>query len=189
MSVLGLLFYILKVLLNGWKDILAEKCVPCFVSPLHDCDVNADGELKKEHYHILFVFDGKKSYTQVEEICDLIGSVGLEAVNSTRAYARYLCHLDNPDKHQYIPEDVLQFGGADYISIIGLAQDKYLAIKQMMAFCRDSKVYSYADLLEYSSEREMGWFRILCDNGTVVMKEYLKSLCWSREKEKQVRGS
>lgn len=174
--------------IDGWKNILAEQCVPCFVSPLHDCDVNADGEIKKEHYHILFVFDGKKSFSQVEEICNLIGSVGLEAVNSTRAYARYLCHLDNPDKHQYLPDDVLQFGGSDYISIIGLATDKYLAIKQIMAFCRSSHIYSYAELLEYSADREMGWFRILCDNGTIVIKEYLKSLSWAREKEKKDKG-
>lgn len=175
--------------LNGWKDILAEQCVPCFVSPLHDCDVNADGEIKKEHYHILFVFDGVKSREQVQSICYLIGSVGLETVNSTRAYARYLCHLDNPDKHQYNVSDVIEFGGVDYIEQVGVARDKYLAIKEMMAFCKESKIYSYSELLDYSAEREIGWFRVLCDNGTIVIKEYLKSLSWTREKEKHIRGS
>lgn len=168
---------------ENWIHILGEQCVPCFVSPLHNCDCNADGELKKAHFHILFVFDGKKSKSQVQEIVDLIGGVGLEAVNSTRAYARYLCHLDNPEKHQYKIEDVKQFGGADYISLIGVSTDKYLAIKQMMSFCRESGCLSYAELLEYSSEYEIGWFRILCDNGTVVMKEYLKSISWQIEKE------
>lgn len=168
-----------------WIDILGEQCVPCFVSPLHNCDCNADGELKKEHYHILFVFDGKKSKDQVQEICDLIGSVGLETVNSTRAYARYLCHLDNPEKHQYNVDDVISFGGADYISLIGTSSDKYLAVKQMMSFCKSSGVISYAELLEYASEHEIGWFRALCDNATVVMKEYLKSVSWTIEKDKK----
>ena len=163
---------------SDWFNILGEQCVPCFVSPLHDCDCNADGEVKKAHYHVLFTFDGKKSSLQ-------IGGVGLEAVNSTRAYARYLCHLDNPEKHQYKVEDVVQFGGADYISLIGVSADKYLAIKQMMKFCRDSGCLSYSQLLEYASEFEIGWFRILCDNGTVVMKEYLKSVSWQLDKERK----
>lgn len=170
---------------SDWFNILGEQCVPCFVSPLHDCDCNADGEVKKAHYHVLFTFDGKKSSLQVQEIVDLIGGVGLEAVNSTRAYARYLCHLDNPEKHQYKVEDVVQFGGADYISLIGVSADKYLAIKQMMKFCRDSGCLSYSQLLEYASEFEIGWFRILCDNGTVVMKEYLKSVSWQLDKERK----
>ena len=41
---------------DNWLEILGEQCVPCFVSPLHNLDVNADGEIKKEHFHILFVF-------------------------------------------------------------------------------------------------------------------------------------
>lgn len=166
---------------DNWLEILGEQCVPCFVSPLHNLDVNADGEIKKEHFHILFVFDGKKSKEQVQEICDLIGSVGLETVNSTRSYSRYLCHLDNPDKHQYNIEDVICFGGSDYISLIGTSSDKYLAVKQMMLFCKESNIISYAELLEYASEHEIGWFRVLCDNGTIVIKEYLKSIGWTKK--------
>ncbi len=171
---------------ENWKDLLSEKCVPCFISPLHNLDVNADGEIKKEHYHILFTFDGKKSYEQVHEYCELIGSVGLEPVASTRAYARYLCHLDNPDKHQYDVKGVICLGGTNYSLSIGQASDKYTAIKDMIKFCRESGIYSYADLLDYASEYEIGWFRVLCDNGTIVIKEYLKSLAWSEEKKKRV---
>lgn len=170
---------------ENWLELLSDQCVPCFVSPLHDCDVNPDGEIKKAHYHILFTFEGKKSYSQVQEIVDLIGSVGLEPVASTRGYARYLCHLDNPEKHQYRVEDVKQFGGADYISLIGVSIDKYNAIKEMMTFCRKSGCISFSELLEYSSQYEIGWFRVLCDNGTVVMKEYLKSICWYKDKKEK----
>lgn len=174
---------------ENWLEILGEQCVPCFVSPLHDKDCNADGEIKKSHYHILFVFDGKKSNIQVQQIVDLINGVGLEPVNSTRAYARYLCHLDNPEKYRYNIDDVKQFGGADYVSIIGVSTDKYIAIKQMMKFCKDSRCLSYSQLLEYASEYETGWFRVLCDNGTVVIKEYLKSMSWQIDKENKKRLS
>ena len=55
----------------------------------------------------------------------------------------------------------------------------------MMSFCKSSGVISYAELLEYSAEHEIGWFRALCDNATVVMKEYLKSVSWTIEKDKK----
>lgn len=167
---------------DQWLQTLGDQCIPVFVSPLHDKDINPTGEPKKPHYHVMFVFDGKKSRQQVDGIRELIGGVGLEKVQSTRGYARYLCHLDNPEKAQYDPSDVVQYGGADYMSTIGLAIDKYKAIKEMMAFCRENRIVSYSKLLEYASEYEMGWFRVLCDNGTVVMKEYLKSITWTADR-------
>ena len=161
---------------DDWLQILGEQCVPCFVSPLHDQDENPDGSLKKKHWHVLFTFDGKKSREQIAEITDLIGGVGQEKVKSTRGYARYLCHLDNPEKHQYEPSEVKQFGGADYYSLIGVAVDKYQAIGEMIDFCTENGITEYCDLLEHARKNEFGWFRILCDNGTVVMREYLKSV-------------
>lgn len=161
---------------QDWLQVLGEQCVPCFVSPLHDKDENADGSVKKPHWHVLFAFDGKKSREQIAEITNLIGGVGQEKVKSTRGYARYLCHLDNPEKHQYDQNEVKQFGGADYYSLIGVAVDKYQAISEMIDFCAESGIIEYCDLLEYARKNEFGWFRILCDNGTVVMREYLKSV-------------
>ena len=161
-----------------WIDRLASFVIPCYVSPLHDSDVNPTGEPKKEHYHVLFCFEGKKSKEQISQIVETIGGVGCESVNSLRGYARYLCHLDNPEKHQYSIDDVKSFGGADYITAINLVTDKYKCIKEMIDYCKTNKVYVYADLLEYCSENRSDWFRVLCDNGTVVMKEYLKSAHW-----------
>lgn len=128
----------------------------------------------------MFNFDGKKSAEQMKEYTSLIGGVGLEAVGSTRGYARYLCHLDNPEKAQYNPSDVKCYGGADYMALIGLAIDKYVAIKDMMDFCDQCNIVSYAQLLRYCSAERMDWFRVLCDNGTVVMKEFLKSKTWEQ---------
>lgn len=165
---------------ENWMQLLGEKCIPVMISPLHEKDVNPTGEPKKPHYHVLFTFDGVKSRDQVEEFVDLIRGVGLEAVGSTRGYARYLCHLDNPEKAQYNPSDVKCYGGADYMAIIGLAIDKYVAIKDMMDYCDQYNIVSYAQLLRYCSVERMDWFRVLCDNGTVVMKEFLKSKTWEQ---------
>ena len=164
-----------------WMELLGEQCIPVMISPLHDADVNPTGEPKKPHYHVLFVFDGKKSKAQVSEYVVLVGGVGIEPVGSTRGYARYLCHLDNPEKAQYNPQDVKCYGGADYMGIIGLAIDKYVAIGEMIDFCDETHTYSYAALLRYARTERVDWFRVLCDNGTVVIKEFLKSKSWESE--------
>lgn len=165
-----------------WQDILAQKFIPAFISPLHDQDINPGGEPKKPHYHVVLMFEGKKSEDQVREIFDLIGGVGLERVNSIRGYARYLCHMDNPEKFQYSAEKVRSLCGADYVGCVGLVIDKYKAIGEMIDFCEEQGIYSYSDLLRYCRAERFDWFRILCDSGTMVIREYLKSKYWT-EKE------
>lgn len=164
---------------DNWIDILSDLHIPIFISPLHDKDINPTGEPKKAHYHVVFMFEGKKSVEQIKAITDEIRAVGQEPISSIRGYARYLCHLDNPDKAQYSTEDVMCLSGADYSAVIGLPTDKYKAIREMMQFCKEYNIYSYADLLDLAAEEHFDWFRVLCDNGTVVIKEYLKSRSWT----------
>lgn len=164
---------------SDWQEILSRQFIPAFISPLHDKDINPTGEPKKAHYHVMLMFEGKKSKEQVQEIFSLIGGVGCEVVNSIRGYARYLCHLDNPEKYQYSVDDVRALCGSDYAGTIGLAIDKYKAIREMIAFCDEFNIFSYSDLLEYCSQERADWFRVLCDNGTLVMREYLKSKDWT----------
>lgn len=170
---------------ENWQQILAEHFVPSLVSPLHDLDTNPDGEIKKPHWHVMLIFDGKKSEEQALEIFKSISGVGCEVVNSIRGYARYLCHLDNPEKHQYPPEDVKALCGADYTSLIGLVIDKYKAIREMKDYIKQNNIYSYADLFDYCSEERFDWFRVLCDNGTVVINQYLKSRLWTSQIKKE----
>lgn len=164
---------------ENWLEILAEHFVPAFVSPLHDKDVNPDGEPKKPHFHVMIMFEGKKSIEQATSVFTLFGGVGCKVVQSMRGMARYFCHMDNPEKAQYSPDDVRSFCGADYSAVIGLVTDKYKAIREMIVFCEENQMYSYADLLLYCSEERSDWFRVLCDNGTIVVKEYLKSRTWT----------
>lgn len=164
---------------ENWIEILGDEKVPIFISPLHDKDMDPQNQPKKPHYHVMIMFEGNKTIEQVVEIFGLVGGVGVEIVKSKRGYARYLCHLDNPEKAQYDQGKVKCFGGADYADVIGLAVDRYIAIKEMIHFCDETGIVSYSDLLEYCSEERFDWFRILCDSGTIVMKEYLKSKYWT----------
>lgn len=164
---------------EGWQDTLAEMKIPALISPLHDEDVNPDGEIKKAHYHVMIMFEGVKTVEQAEEIFQKIGGVGCEVVQSIRGYARYLCHLDNPEKHPYSEDDVTALCGVDYFGCIGIPTDKYKAIREMISFCNANDILSYHVLLLYAQEERNDWFRVLCDNGTYVLKEYLKSRHWA----------
>ena len=163
---------------ENWRDLLSDFMVPCFISPLHDKDMNPQNEPKKEHYHVLLMFDSVKTADQAREVFDAIGGVGCERVQSLRGYARYLCHLDNPEKAQYKTDKVVALCGADYVGTINLVTDKYVAIKEMMEFCEDNGIVNFAQLMKIARETNDGWFRVLCDSGTIVMKEHLKSLAW-----------
>jgi hypothetical protein len=168
---------------ENWLDVLRSHFVPCFVSPLHKDDYRPNGEEKKAHYHIMIMFDSVKTEEQAKQLFDSIGGVGLEIVKSVRGYARYLCHLDDPDKAQYKPDDVICICGADYHSIISLTIDKYVALCEMEEFCEKYNVLSFFALSRYASTHRSDWSRVLKECGTRYMSEYLKSRKWSIEND------
>lgn len=170
---------------ENWQEVLLQHCVPAFISPLHENDVNPDGEAKKPHYHIMLMFDNKKTLEQAQEVFNSIGAINCQVVKSTRGQARYLCHLDNPEKAQYDVGQVKNLHGADYISTIGLASDKYQAIAEMQEFCEMYNVTSFFLLSKYARQSRPDWFRILSDCGSVFMREYLKSKEWTASQEVQ----
>ena len=67
-----------------WLAIAGELKIPCFISPLHDKDLNPTGEQKKPHHHVMIMFEGVKTREQVAEIFDQIGGVGVEVIQSVR---------------------------------------------------------------------------------------------------------
>lgn len=166
---------------ENWLDIIANEKAPFYISPLHDKDIDPQKQPKKPHYHVIYAPENKKSEKQIMEVFESFGGVGIEPVNSLRGYARYLCHLDNPEKAKYSPDDVICFGGADYNSVVSLPTDKYKAVSEMMAYCDENGVYSFSDLCDYARDHRFDWFRLLCDSSAIIMKEYLKSKAWTRD--------
>ena len=167
---------------DDWQSIISDLMIPCYISPLHDRDLNSDGTPKKAHHHVLFVFDCKKSRQQIEEITKQFGGVGQELVKSKRGYARYLCHLDNPEKAQYDIDDVKSYGGLDYEADIGIVINKYKIIGEMIDFVSANNIIYYSDLCDYARANEPQWFRVLCDSSWTV-KEYIKSNAYKLERK------
>lgn len=163
---------------ENWQELLVQQFVPAFISPLHDKDENPGGEPKKPHHHVMIMFDGVKTVEQAQEVFTAIGGVGCEVVKSIRGYARYLCHLDNPEKAQYSVEDVRSLCGADYPGTITLPTDMFEMVGEMMDYCDSNDIYSYAQLLRFSRRYRPDWFRALCTSATYVIKEFLKTRSW-----------
>lgn len=173
---------------ENWKEIIEQSFIPCFISPLHDKDINqkatdnGDPEYKKPHHHIIVMYDSVKTNEQAKAFFDSFNAVGLERVASLRGYARYLIHMDNPDKHRYEATDIIQLGGADWHKAIATTNDKYTAVREMCEFCLQSDITSYAELFEYAMFNREDWFRVLCDSATVVMEKYLKAKLFDKNR-------
>lgn len=167
----------------NWQEKLANLYSPVYYI-LHNCDANPDGTLKKPHYHILLAFENPRSIKSVERFCEEIGAANgvVQQVQCLKGYARYLCHLDNPDKHLYSQEDVICIGGADYSTMINTESDKLSQVSDIIAFINEHGIFVYADLIDYCLCENKVWFRILCSGYGKIIRDYIKSRYWAKHK-------
>jgi hypothetical protein len=162
----------------GWREMIAELHLPCLVSPLHDRDTDKDGKTKKAHHHVLLMFDGPTTKARVDELIEPFnGTKSAEYVRSLRGYARYLAHLDDPEKAQYSPEEITAYGGADVGELLKPnGNGRYETIGEMMDFCEEYNILEFADLLRYARKnRSEDWFPVLVDSA-FLMSRYITSL-------------
>lgn len=152
--------------ISRFFEVLRETGLGIAVSPLHDKDVKDPdtGELSKPHYHVLVRFPAPR---YLEPVRRLVGSWIFDAnmltntpedmnptwyVRPVPDYAgalRYLCHLDEPDKHQYPVNEVLTFGFIDVSMLYAKSvADDVESYYQLIAWCRNNPGKSYADLMD-----------------------------------------
>lgn len=160
---------------NNFKQILDDMHVSAFLSPLHDKDVDEYGNLKKEHYHLMVMFDNPHTLNQFKDmIVTPLGGVGADICISRRGYARYLCHLDHPDKFQYNPSDVVSFCGISYDNLCSSPSDNMNAIKDILDFLDERKYRSYSAFLSYCAKNNSQWFYLMCGQYGRVVERYIK---------------
>lgn len=169
---------------DNWIEILDSYHVAAIISPLHGLDINPDGSLKKPHYHVMLMFEGMKSQDQADEIFDAICGVGRETIQSARGYARYMQHLDNPEKHRYT-ETPRCLGGIDYDAIIHLPGDDTANIKDMLRYIRVNNIRSFARFVDICSSNNDEWFNSIVHRNAYIIKEYIKSLDWEQQHDDQ----
>ena len=159
-----------------WEQILTERFnLKWARSPLHDSDINADETQKKPHWHIVVVFDGKKSYNQIKEISDTINATIPQKVHNLQGLMRYFLHLDNPEKAQYDFKDIKAVGINAEVEVFSEKEGKLRVIREMIEFCETNDIRELCELFNYAMGNESSWFEALSLNSAMVMNMYLKS--------------
>lgn len=162
---------------SNWREIIDDLHVPWVESPLHDKDTNPDGVLKKEHWHVMIMFSGNKSYSQVKELTSKIKAPNPQKVSDAKGMIRYFVHMDNPEKYQYDKNKIIAHAGADignYLASTTL--ERYELIKEMIDFVNQNNIIELKDLIDYAVvERFDDWFPLLCDNSAYIVDSYIRS--------------
>lgn len=163
---------------ENWRDILSDYHIPWVESPLHDKDVNPDGEVKKAHWHIILFFDGKKSFEQVQEITDALNAPIPQKTANAKGLVRYLIHMDNPEKYQYKREEIVCHCGADIDEYFALSSSsRRVVLREVMEFIKDSEIDNYADFIGYCLDyEEWDWFDIATNHNTLAINKLLDAI-------------
>ena len=150
--------------------------ISAFISPLHDKDIESTGAPKKAHRHIILIFDSLKTREQCKEVVDALGTVGCELITSFRGYARYLCHLDSPDKYLYDKDLVLNVGDVNYWEVISSSADIMRLHMDICDFCYSNCVFDYWYLVQFASfNGKDDWFKCL-QSQALFYRVFLRSL-------------
>lgn len=162
---------------ENWREIISELRTPWIESPLHDKDVNADGEIKKPHWHVMMMFPGNKSFNQIESLTKKLNAPAPQKVANAKGMVRYFAHMDNPEKCQYSKSDIVAHCGADLSELLEVTKtERYTLIREMMEFVNENGIIEMKDLLDYAMHEKFDdWFPLLCDNSAYIMDSYIKS--------------
>lgn len=185
---------------DGWMSILQSMGIQAVLSPLHDKDVYEftdekkgfkKGDLKKPHFHLVFIFDSLKGLNQVKEITDKIKSVGQLKVLSISGTIRYLTHKECKDKAQYDEKDIVAIGGVDVNKYLKneteKEEDTNKEFYSIVNLCVEFSLFEFADLVDFllCTER-YEQFKLVRTN-SYFWAQYLKSKQYALRKEREDR--
>lgn len=164
---------------DGWLDALRDGHIQALVSPLHDEDVTADGKPKKPHFHVLAMFENPVPEKSARELFETIGvTAPPELVKSIRAYARYLVHLDDHDKHRYRDSDVVELCGASWGAVaLDESEERDRILTEVEDWLDDQGVVSYRALCRYARTHRPEWVHTI-RTSTVHLMAYVRSAAW-----------
>lgn len=169
---------------GDWMEKLQETGLQIAISPLHDKDVDATGEPKKPHYHIIINYDGPTTFNHVKKLCDSLNMTIPIKLESLRGMYRYHLHLDNPEKYQYDDRDRILLGGFDTNQVNALTKTEINKIlKELVTFIEDNNIIEYRRLI-YNILEEPNLYDVAV-NHTIFLNTYIKS---KRHEQKEQKG-
>lgn len=168
---------------EDWREQLRLSGLQVAISPLHDKDVNADGEPKKAHHHVILVYGSPTTYNNVKALCDRLNQPIPQPLEQVRGYYRYLTHEDNPEKAQYSKSDIQTLNGFDIREFVELTKSEVTKAKrEILQLIRDNGITEYADLIDILMDGGEGTADMfdVASNNTLFFKAYLTSQ-WRRQ--------
>lgn len=171
---------------ENWEQIITDTGLPMAISPLHNKDINPDGEIKKEHYHVICYYENPTTLNNVKtNVCDKLNGTIPQKLESMRGMYRYHIHLDNPEKYQYDDRDRRLFNGFDVDLANKLTRTETLKYLIMIyQFCRDNDISEYYDLINILNDEDNKILLDVVSFNTLPIKAYLES---KRYKQKEVK--
>lgn len=161
---------------DDWIEKLCEIGLQVAISPLHDKDLDPNGEPKKPHYHIIFNYDGPTTFEHVKEICDQFHMTIPIALESLRGMYRYHIHQDNPEKYQYDDRDRKLLGGFDPNSVNELTKTEVNKMKkEILHFIDDNNLIEYCDLINLLLENDLRDMIDVATSHTILFNTYITS--------------
>lgn len=161
---------------SNWLDILRETGLPIAVSPLHDRDINPDGEPKKAHHHVILHYDGPTTFNVVKKIPTMLNQPIPIPLESIRGQYRYLTHKDNPEKAQYDEQDIVLLNGFCLSDYNEKTRSEVNAIKKsIQGLVRDMDILEYSDLLDYLMDNDLFDEYDIAASNTVLFNTYISS--------------
>ena len=162
---------------ENWRSILDDTYMRWVESPLHDKDVNADGELKKPHWHILLSADGPITEAAVKKIIEPVNGPIPQKCGSGRGLVRYMIHMDNPEKYQYPRDEIIGHNGADVESYFELTYTNRLTLmKDIVTYIYENEISNYADFLMLCILESDDWFDIAINSNTIAINKMLDAM-------------
>lgn len=171
---------------EDWRELIDATHTKWIESPLHDKDLNPDGQPKKAHHHTLFMFESVKTLEQVADFFkklfgesengSIIGVAAPQTVSDRCALVRYFAHLDHPSKAQYEVSDIIGHNGADPAEILRYSQTETL--NMMIAieeFIEGNGIVEYQQLCKAIRYDHPEWYQLVSTRNTVHFKAFISS--------------
>lgn len=172
---------------QNWVEILQQSGLQCAISPLHDKDLNATGEEKKPHWHVIACYQGPTSYNVVCKLSQetLKGTIP-QALEQVRGYYRYLTHKDNPEKAQYNENDIVTVNGFNVMDFADLTKSEILHIKLRIHDIIETEDFTeYIDLMNFLRFTEMFTEYDVASSNTMFFNSLLKSRAFKKQGKNQ----
>ena len=161
---------------EDWREQLQKTGLLCAISPLHDCDVNPDGEVKKAHYHVILCYSGPTSYDVVKRLTDSLSQPIPQPLEQVRGMYRYFTHKDNPEKAQYSDDDISTINGFDIRDFVELTGSEIDNIKRsIQSLILELNITEYSVLMDYLLSYDNPDYYSVAASNTLFFNTYLSS--------------